>query len=110
MPDECKDPDPVVAYRNCIQDKLDTRPGVFVWNKGTDMPSWLTVSDMHSSAYYIFWLMFGFSSYMASLPGVSMLFSRWHTMKTPDALTHAGVTDAVLANKSIPNNVQKFPR
>ena len=43
MPDECKDPDPVVAYRNCIQHKLNTRPGVFVWNKGTDMPSWLSV-------------------------------------------------------------------
>jgi len=44
MPDHCKNTDPVVAYRNCIQDKLDTRPGVFVWNKGTPMPSWLTVS------------------------------------------------------------------
>ena len=43
MPDECKDVDPVVAYRNCIQHKLDTRPGVFVWNKGTEMPEWLTV-------------------------------------------------------------------
>ena len=43
MPDECKDSDPVVAYRNCIQHKLDTRPGVFVWNKGTSMPSWLSV-------------------------------------------------------------------
>ena len=41
MPDECKDPDPVVAYRNCIQHKLDTRPGVFVWNKGTPRPQWL---------------------------------------------------------------------
>ena len=44
MPDECKDPDPVVAYRNCIQHKLDTRPGTFVWNKGTPMPNWLTVA------------------------------------------------------------------
>ena len=44
MPDHCKDADPVVAYRNCIQDKLDTRPGVFVWNKGTAMPSWLTIN------------------------------------------------------------------
>ena len=44
MPDECKDGDPVVAYRNCIQHKLDTRPGVFVWNKGTEMPEWLTVT------------------------------------------------------------------
>ena len=44
MPEECKDPDPVVAYRNCIQHKLDTRPGTFVWNKGTPMPNWLTVA------------------------------------------------------------------
>ena len=44
MPEHCKHPDPVVAYRNCIQDKLNTRPGVFVWNKGTAMPNWLTVS------------------------------------------------------------------
>lgn len=42
MPDECKDPNPVTAYRNCIQHKLDTKPGVFVWNKGTAQPSWLT--------------------------------------------------------------------
>ena len=41
MPDECKDADPVVAYRNCIQHKLDTRPGVFVWNKGTPAPAWV---------------------------------------------------------------------
>ena len=43
MPDECKDSDPVAAYRKCIQHKLDTRPGVFVWNKGTPMPTWWTV-------------------------------------------------------------------
>lgn len=41
MPDECKDSDPVVAYRNCIQHKLNTRPGVFVWNKGTPAPAWV---------------------------------------------------------------------
>lgn len=40
MPDECKDPDPVVAYRNCIRHKLTTKPGVFVWNKGTPQPDW----------------------------------------------------------------------
>ena len=44
MPDECKTDDPVQSYRNCIQHKLDTRPGVFVWNKGTDMPEWLTAT------------------------------------------------------------------
>ena len=42
MVDECKDPDPVVAYRKCIRHKLATRPGTFVWNKGTPEPSWLT--------------------------------------------------------------------
>ncbi len=40
MPDECKDPDPVVAYQNCIRHKLTTKPGVFVWNKGTPQPEW----------------------------------------------------------------------
>ena len=41
MPDECKASNPVVAYRNCIQNKLDTKPGVFVWNKGTPAPDWV---------------------------------------------------------------------
>lgn len=41
MPDHCKDSDPVTAYRNCIRDKLASKPGTFVWNKGTPAPSWL---------------------------------------------------------------------
>ncbi len=44
MPDECKDEDPIIAYRNCIQNKLNTKPGVFVWNKGRAMPEWLTAT------------------------------------------------------------------
>ncbi|QBP06064.1 hypothetical protein [Synechococcus phage S-B68] len=40
MPDECKSADPVTAYRNCINHKLATRPGTFVWNKGTAAPEW----------------------------------------------------------------------
>jgi hypothetical protein len=41
MPDECKTDDPVESYRNCIRHKLETRPGVFVWNKGTPQPDWI---------------------------------------------------------------------
>lgn len=42
MPDECKDVDPIKAYRNCIRLKIAQKPDSFVWNKGTPAPSWVT--------------------------------------------------------------------
>lgn len=41
MPDECKTPDPVESYRNCIRAKVADKPASFVWNKGTPAPVWL---------------------------------------------------------------------
>ena len=41
MPDECKDLDPIKAYRNCIRLKISEKPASFVWNKGTPAPVWL---------------------------------------------------------------------
>lgn len=41
MPDECKTPDPVESYRNCIRAKVAEKPASFVWAKGTPAPAWL---------------------------------------------------------------------
>ena len=41
MPDECKTPDPVESYRNCIRAKVAAKPASFVWAKGTPAPAWL---------------------------------------------------------------------
>lgn len=40
MPDECKTPDPVESYQNCIRAKVFEKPDSFVWKKGTDAPRW----------------------------------------------------------------------
>lgn len=43
MSDELKDNDPVKAYRKYIQWKVDEKPNIFVWRKGTNPPSWLVL-------------------------------------------------------------------
>lgn len=41
MPDRLQVNDPVQSYRNCIQDKVNEKPGIFVWRKGRSAPEWL---------------------------------------------------------------------
>lgn len=41
MPDECKDLNPITAYRNCIRLKIIEKPASFVWNRGTPAPAWI---------------------------------------------------------------------